>query len=173
MIKHMVFAALLSVVMGGAAYAQAAKLNDAQIAHVAYTAGQIDIAAAKQAISKSKNADVIAFANEMASDHAAVNDQALALVAKLKVTPEDNAVSQALTKQADAEMKALGALDGAAFDKAYIENEVAYHKVVNTALADTLIPSAQNADLKALLETGLKLFTSHQQHAEHLAMGVK
>jgi putative membrane protein len=172
MIRHAVFATLLAVAMSGAAQAQNAKPNDAQIAHIAYTAGQIDVVAAEQAIKKSKNADVIEFANEMARDHAAVNDQALALVTKLKVTPEDNAISQSLTRQAGDELKTLEALDGAAFDKAYIENEVAYHKAVNAALGDTLIPSAENAELKALLETGLKLFTDHQHHAEHLAMSV-
>ena len=51
-------------------------------------------------------------------------------------------------------------------------NEVAYHKTVNGALKDTLIPNAQNAELKSLLQTGLSLFTAHQQHAEHLSMSL-
>src|SRR5215469_7712848 len=84
-----------------AAFAQgAARLNDAQIAHIAYTAGQIDIAAAKQALSISKNADVRTFANEMVRDHTAVNEQALDLVKKLKVEPQDNDTSRSLTKAA-------------------------------------------------------------------------
>jgi len=162
-------AALLS----SGALAQGAKPTDPQIAHIAYTAGVIDINAAQQAIAKSKNADVIAFAQEMARDHAAVNDQALALVKKLGVTPEDNPVSQSLTKSATEELAKLDKLDGAAYDKAYIDNEVAYHKAVDAALADTLIPSAQNADLKALLQTGLTLFTEHEHHAEMVAGTLK
>ena len=79
----------------------------------------------------------------MIGDHTAVNDQALALVKKLNVTPEDNPTSQALTKQADATSQRLAGLTGAAFDKAYIDNEVAYHKTVNSALSTTLIPDAQ------------------------------
>jgi putative membrane protein len=148
-------------------------INDAQIAHIAYTAGEIDITAAKQALKKSSNKDVRAFAEEMARDHAAVNVQALALVKKLGVTPQDNPTSQSLSKNAAAELKKLAALNGSAFDKAYVDNEVAYHKAVNGALSDTLIPSAQNAELKSLLETGLKLFQSHQMHAEHLAQNLK
>jgi len=105
----------------------------------------------------------------MVADHSSVNDQALALVKKLNVTPEDNPTSQSLTQAADAERTKLAGLDGAAFDKAYIDNEVAYHKTVNEALSKTLIPDAQNAELKSLLEKGLKLFESHQQHAETLA----
>lgn len=156
----------------GAAFAQA-KLTDPQIAHIAYTAGQIDVDAAKQALKKTKNAEVRAFAENMERDHAAVNKQALALVKKLNVKPEDNATSRALTKQAAAKRAELAKLSGAKFDKAYVENEVAYHKTVNNALATQLIPSASNAELKSLLETGLKIFQGHQQHAEHVAAGLK
>jgi putative membrane protein len=169
MLKHLMLAALLAFALAGTATA-ADPLTDPQIAHIAYTAGVIDIAAAQQALKKSKNADVTAFAEEMARDHQAVNDQALALVKKLGVTPEDNTVSQSLGKAAADELATLDKLDGAAFDKAYIDNEVAYHKAVNAALAGTLIPAAKNAELKALLQSGLTLFTEHQHHAEMVAM---
>jgi putative membrane protein len=147
--------------------------NDAQIAHIAYTAGNIDVAAGKQALAKSHNKAVREFASEMVRDHEAVNDKALALVKELKVTPEDNATSQALSKGAADEMKKLASLNGAAFDKAYVANEIAFHKTVNGALQSTLIPSANNAQLKSLLETGLTLFTEHQHHAEHLGAELK
>ena len=164
--------ALLFATAAGAAD-QAAKPTDAQIAHIAYTAGQIDIEAAKQALDKSTNKDVRAFAQQMVNDHTTVNNQALALVKKLDVKPEDNSTSQSLTKQAEATRNKLASLDGAAFDKAYMDNEVAYDKTVNTALSDTLIPDAQNAELKALLQSGLGVFQAHQKHAEHLASQLK
>ncbi|AYG61964.1 DUF4142 domain-containing protein [Rhizobium jaguaris] len=156
-----------------AAFAAGAAPTDPQIAHIAYTAGVIDIEAAKQALSISKNKDVTAFANDMVRDHEAVNKEALDLVKKLKVTPEDNDTSRQLTKAAAEERAKLAKLKGAAFDKAYVENEVAYHKQVNSALEGTLIPSAQNAQLKDLLQTGLKLFQGHEQHAEHVAAMLK
>ena len=160
--------------LSSAAFAQgAAKPTDPQIAHIAYTAGQLDIAAAKQALKKSKNKEVRAFANDMVRDHTAVNKQALALVKKLKVTPEDNDTSRALTKQADAKRAELAKLKGKAFDRAYVDNEVAYHKTVDSALENTLIPSANNAELKSLLQTGLKIFQGHEQHAEHVAAELK
>ncbi len=173
MIRNTILAVLLALGMTGGAAAQDAALTDPQVAHIAYTAGQIDIAAAEQALAKSTNPDVIAFANQMARDHKAVNDQALALVAKLGVTPEDNAISQALSEAAKAKHAELDALEGGAFDTAYVANEVAYHQTVNGALKTMLIPAAQNEELKALLETGLVLFTEHQAHAEHLASMVK
>lgn len=147
--------------------------NDAQIAHIAYTAGEIDIAAAKQALEKSRNQQVRDFAEAMVRDHAAVNVKALALVKKLGVTPEANPTSAALSKGAAEKMAALAKLDGAAFDRAYVGNEIAYHGTVNQALGTTLIPGARNAELKSLLETGLTLFQEHQKHAEHLSGALK
>jgi putative membrane protein len=164
--------AALSLLAGGA-LAQGAKLTDPQIAHIAYTAGVIDITAAKQAISKAGNKDVKAFAQDMVRDHEAVNKQALALVKKLKVTPEDNDTSKALSKQAKDKLAELGKLKGAEFEKAYIDNEVAYHKTVDTALETQLIPAASNPELKGLLQTGLKIFQGHEQHAEHVAAELK
>lgn len=159
--------------LSGAALAQAAKPTDPQIAHIAYTAGVIDVAAAKQALAKSSNKDVKAFAEDMVRDHEAVNKQALDLVKKLNVTPEDNDTSKTLSKNAAAKLDELGKLSGAAFDKAYVANEVAYHKAVDGALETTLIPSASNAELKSLLQTGLKIFQGHEQHAEHVAAMLK
>ena len=151
----------------------AAKPTDTQIAHIAYTAGVIDIEAAKLAQSRSDNKQVKGFAADMIRDHEAVNEKALALVKKLGVTPEDNPVSQSLKEEADAKLSDLKALKGAAFDRAYAQNEVAYHRQVNAALQDTLIPSAQNSELKSLLSTGLRLFQGHEQHAEHLSQALR
>jgi len=162
------------LLLSGPAFAQdAAKPTDPQIAHIAYTAGQLDIEVAKLALGKTKNKNVRAFAENMVRDHTAVNDQALALVKKLKVTPEDNATSRALATKAAAKRTELAKLNGAAFDKAYVANEVAYHKTVNGALETVLIPSASNPELKSLLQTGLKVFQGHQQHAENVAAELK
>src|SRR3954454_6603804 len=90
-------AAILAVATPAVA---AAGPTDPQIAHIAYTAGNIDIAAGKQALAKSQNKTVRDFAQQMVRDHQAVNDKALALVKKLHVTPQDNPTSQGLTKGA-------------------------------------------------------------------------
>jgi putative membrane protein len=163
-------AAAAICLLGGAALAQAAeKPTDPQIAHIAYTAGELDITAAKHALAKSKNKEVRAFAQDMVRDHEAVNKQALDLVKKLHVTPADNETSRALTKEENEKQAKLAKLHRAAYDRAYIANEVAYHKQVNHALESLLIPSAQNSELKSLLETGLRIFQGHEQHAEKVA----
>ena len=169
--KHAAFALAVALGVGFfvSVHAVDGGPSDAQIAHIAYTAGVLDIDAAKQALDKSTNEAVRAFAETMVRDHAAVNDKALALVKKLGVTPEDNDTSKALTADANGKIATYAKLEGAAFDKAYVDNEVAYHRTVNDALSGTLIPAADNAELKSLLETGLRLFQAHQQHAEQLA----
>ena len=155
------------------ALAQGAKLTDPEIAHIAYTAGVIDITAAKQALKKAHNKEVKTFAKDMVRDHEAVNKQALALVKKLNIKPEDNDTSRTLSKNAKDKLAELSKLKGAAFDKAYIDNEVAYHKAVDSDLETQLIPSASNEELKSLLQTGLKIFEGHEQHAEHVAADLK
>jgi putative membrane protein len=172
MFKRFLTATAMAVALSSTTFA-ADKPTDPQIAHIAYTAGEIDIAAAKQALQKSKNAEVREFATTMERDHKAVNQQALTLLKKLKVTPEDNDTSKSLSSAAKTELEKLGTLKGVAFDKAYVDNEVAYHKEVNGALETVLIPSAENAELKSLLRTGLALFKEHQMHAEHLAATIK
>ena len=169
MLSRMVAATAALLLGSGLASAQGTKPTDPQIAHIAYTAGQIDIGAAKLALQKSKNKEVRAFAQDMVRDHTAVNKQALALVKKLHVTPEDNPTSKSLSDQAKGTLASLKKLSGPAFDKAYADNEVEYHKTVNGALDSTLIPSASNPELKELLQTGLKIFQGHQQHAEQVA----
>ena len=172
MFRTLILAGVLTLAPIAAVSAHDAGPTDAQIAHIAYTAGQLDVAAAQQALEKSSNPEVRAFAELMARDHAAVNAQAVALVTRLQVTPEANPTSTALTEAAAATNARLEALEGAAFDAAYVANEVAYHQTVNDALKTTLIPAAHEAELKALLETGLVLFSEHQSHAEHLASTV-
>lgn len=168
--KHLLASAplILALFLGAPVEADSGP-SDPEIAHIAYTAGQIDIAAAKQALAKSRNADVRSFAQTMLRDHEAVEAKALALVKKLGVTPTDNATSIALANQARQTDARLEKLQGPEFDRAYMQNEVAFHRTVNGALKETLIPSAENGDLKSLLETGVALFGEHQAHAEALA----
>jgi putative membrane protein len=104
----------------------------------------------------------------MIRDHTAVNDQALALLAKLNAAPEDNFLSKALLEGADKLVDEMSALRGAAFDKRYAENELAYHKAVNDLVGNAFIPNIENAEVKALFEAGYEIFKAHQGHAEKM-----
>ncbi len=150
------------------AQAAAPDLSDPEVAHVAVTANSIDIALAKFALLRAKNADVKKFASTMIADHGAVNQQAGALAAKLGVTPKDNAVSQSLTKGAAEARASVESLHGAAFDLAYITREVGYHQAVLDVLDGLLIPTTSNAELKKLLVEVRPAIAAHLEHAKML-----
>jgi putative membrane protein len=148
------------------AAARAQSIDDAQIAAIVVTANQVDIDAGKLASSTSSNADVKKFAQTMVTDHTGVNKSATELVNKL--TPKENATSESLKSDGETNVSSLKTLKGAAFDKAYVDHEVAYHQQVLDALDKTLIPSAQNAELKALLVKVRPAFVAHLEHAKQL-----
>jgi putative membrane protein len=160
----------LSFVLSTGLHAQSATpdLSDPEVAHVAVTANSIDIDLAKLAQSHTGNQDVKQFATTMITDHSAVNAQASALASKLGVTPKDNEVSQSLLKGAAEARATIQPLKGKAFDKAYIDREVAYHQAVLDALDKLLIPTTSNAELKQLLVDVRPAIATHLEHAKKL-----
>ena len=151
-----------------AAPATTPDLTDPQVAHVAVTANSIDIDMAKFAETRTQNAPVKAFAQRMITDHTNVNAQAAALAKKLGVTPADNTVSQSLQAGAKDARTTLEPLHGAAFDRAYMDREIAYHQAVLDALDKVLIPTTDNADLKKLLTDVRPAIASHLDHAKRV-----
>jgi putative membrane protein len=164
-VSAIVVAGLLSFPFSNAS---AQSVNDAQIASIVVTANQVDIDAGELAKSRSTNKDVKAFAELMITDHTGVNKSATDLAIKLKVTPQDNPTSQTLKAGGDKNLAHLKTLKGAAFDRAYVDHEVAYHQQVIDALDKTLIPGATNDELKALLIKVRPAFVTHLEHAKHL-----
>jgi putative membrane protein len=171
----MKYAPVLVALLSAAAFnaAHAANPNDAQIAAIVVAANTVDIEAGKLAESKTKNKEVRAFAERMVADHSGVNQQAVALVTKLHVAPEENDTSKSLTQGGAATRDKLKGLSGAAFDKAYVDNEVSYHQTVLDAIDKTLIPSASNAELKALLNKVRPAIAAHLEHAKHMQAQMK
>ena len=144
--------------------------TDPQIAAIVVTANQVDVDAGQLAKGKTHNKDVKAFAQQMVTDHTAVNKQAGALVKKLGVKPEPNPTSASLKQGGTENLAHLKKLKGKDFDKAYVDHEVAYHQQVLDAIDKTLIPSAQNAQLKALIVKVRPAIAEHLEHAKHLQM---
>lgn len=146
-------------------------VSDPQIAAIVVAANSVDVDAGKFAADKSTDAEVKKFANTMVTDHTAVNKSAVDLVTKLKVSPEENDTSRSLKAGGEKNIAELRGLHGKAFDKAYVDHEVAYHEQVIQALDTLLIPNAQNAELKALLVKVRPAFVEHLNHAKHLQNG--
>lgn len=146
----------------------ASALTDAQIAMIVVVADTVDVDYGKLAVKKTSNQAVKEFAETMVRDHTAVNDKAIALAKKLGVTPEASDTSKSLKAGGEKQLAKLKALTGAAFDKAYVDNEVSYHEAVIGMLDKTLIPNTKNAELKSLLESGRPIFAAHLGHAKML-----
>ena len=155
------------------AFSQSAAPNDAQIAGIVVTANTVDIDVGKLAEGKAGSKEVKQFAQQMVTDHTGVNKQATALVQKLKVTPEDSATSKSLKDAGKANEDKLKSLKGKDFDKAYVDNEVTYHQAVIDAIDKTLIPSANNAELKDLLVKVRPAFVAHLEHAKQIQSALK
>ncbi len=171
MFRNLTLAALLATGMTACATA-GEPMNDLEIAHTAYTAGNLDIRYAHLALAISENDAVREFANTMIRDHTAVNDGAVALITELNVTPQDNALSQALDQGAAEKRDELSSLRGKAFDCAYAQNELGYHQVVNKTVANDFIPNVTVPQLKDLLTDALATFKVHEGHAEHMVAGL-
>jgi putative membrane protein len=142
--------------------------TDPQIAGIVVAANKIDVDAGKIAKSHSKNKEVQQFAQQMITDHTAVNKQAAALAKKLNVKPAESDTSKALKSGAKENEANLKKLKGADFDKAYVDHEVAYHEQVLGAIDKVLIPNAKNAELKGLIEKVRPAIQAHLDHAKHL-----
>jgi len=167
---------LASLVLFGflafSSHAVAQAPSDANIGAIVLAANQIDINYGHLALTKSKNKDIQAFANQMVSDHGAVQQSVIDLAKKLNLTPVDDETSRSLKAQSEKTLAKLQSLDGKEFDKFYIANEVAYHKLVTDAIASTLIPSAHNAELKAALQGAQTLFLGHLEHARNVQAAI-
>jgi putative membrane protein len=163
---------LAGTLLGTAAPVLAQSITDPQIAAIVVTANQVDIDAGLLASKKAASAEVRKFGDQMVTDHTAVNKSAADLVTRLKVTPQENETSRALKSGGDKNLENLKALQGAAFDKAYVDHEVAYHTQVLDALDNTLIPNASNAELKALLVKVRPAFAAHLAHAKRLQSSI-
>jgi putative membrane protein len=165
----------ISVALYGtqAAAQDVADLNDLEMAHVAYTADNIDIRYAYLALALSTNPEVHTFAKTMISDHTAVNDAALGLLDQLGATALDNFFSQALNEGAEKIIDDFSKLRGAEFDTAYAANELAYHQTVNDLVEIVMIPNIDTEEVRALFQHGLDIFKVHEGHAEMMVEALK
>jgi len=171
--------ALIAIVLGatllasapvraeGTGHAESATaLTDANIAAIVLAANTIDVKNGELAISKTRNKSVKEFAQLMVTDHTSVNAKAAALASRLKLVPEENRASRELVAHADSTRNAMRKLSRDAFDRAYVNNEVAYHQAVINLLDQTIVPSVQNQELKDLLIAVRPAFVAHLEHAK-------
>jgi putative membrane protein len=150
-----------------AAHARSYGLDDPTIVAIFDEANTADIETGGLAKKKGSSREVREFGAMLVRDHSAVRKQGRDLAKKLGVTPTAPTPDQGMKDHAAA-MKHLRALHGAAFDHAFLQHEVAYHKAVIDAVTNTLLPAIQNADVKAMVVKVAPAFQAHMLAAENL-----
>jgi putative membrane protein len=150
--------------------AQSAKpaIDDAGIVGIFDAANTWDIATGGLAAKKATRSDVKEFGAMLARDHEQVRQQGRELAKKLGAKPTPVAKDFALLKNHEAAMQKLSSLTGAAFDRAFLEHEVAYHKAVIDAVTTTFLPAIQNAELMAFVQNVAPAFQAHMIAAQQL-----
>ena len=144
---------------------QSAKLDDPTIVAIFDAANTWDIETGNIAAKKGSSKEVRAFGAMLARDHAAVRGQGRDLAKKLGVTPTPPK-DFAMAKDHYAAVQKLNGLSGAAFDRAFLEHEAAYHKAVIIAINTTLMPALLNQEVKDLVTKVAPAFKAHQDAAQ-------
>ncbi len=146
----------------------AAKLSDAEIGAIMDAANGGEIEEAKVAQKNAKDAGVKSFATMMITHHTEARDKQAKLFAKASLTPSENDKSREVKATGQKNLATIQPLKGADFDRAYIDAQVKEHQTVLTMLDSQLIPNAQNADYKALLQEVRGRVEQHLKTAQDL-----
>ena len=144
-----------------------AALDDPTIVAIFDAANTWDMETSSLAATRANTKAVRDFASMLVRDHKAVRQQGRDLAARLGVTPTPPKNFGMAADHAKA-MIALKKLHGAAFDRAYLAHEVAFHKAVIDAVTTTLLPALQNAEVKDLVTKVAPAFQAHMLAAENM-----
>jgi putative membrane protein len=143
-------------------------LTDPQIGAVISAANTGEVAQANAALPKLSNAQARAFAEQMVTMHGAAQTRQAALLQQKSITPVENTTSMQLKQESDAIVAALNAASAADVDKLYIDKQVEVHTKVLGMIETVLIPSVDDADLRAELTAIREEVRSHLQQAQQI-----
>jgi putative membrane protein len=160
-------ASFATAMPGTAGQAQETGLDDATIVAIFDAANTADIETGALAEERGSSKEIRDFGAMLARDHAMVRQQGRDLAARLRVTPTPPKDDQGARDHAAA-MARLESLEGAAFDRAFLEHEIAFHQAVIDAVTGTLLPAIRNPELKALVEKVAPAFQAHTRMAQEL-----
>ena len=142
-------------------------LDDATIVAIFDAANTADIETGELAVKRGQSKEVRDFGAMLIRDHTNVRQQGRDLAKKLGVTPTPPADDAGAKAHAEA-MKMLQTKKGAAFDHAFLQHEVAFHKSVIDAVTSTLLPAIKNAEVKDLVVKVAPAFQAHMMAAQSL-----
>lgn len=150
---------------------QQGQKNDADIIASVMAANEAEVNAAEAAIEKSTNDEVKEFAEMMKRDHTGLNEDVRRLSREISDAPTESRMGGAADKQrkAESELRRLRGMDGAAFDRAYIESRVQAHQDVLQEIEREFLPNVKNADLRRTLESARTKVREHLERARELS----
>lgn len=174
-VSQLKFCTLLAATLVGAGMlvptapiaAQAAKLDDPTIIAIFDAANTWDMETGSLAAKKGSTKELRDFGAMLERDHKAVRQQGRDLVKKLGVHPTPPK-DFALAKDHAKALHTLHSTSGKAFDRAFLEHEVAYHKAVIDAVTTSLLPALKNEEARALVTKVAPAFQAHMAAAQQL-----
>lgn len=137
---------------------------DAEVVSVMRTANTAEIMTSQTAVQRASSSAVREFAQRMITDHTALNEQ----LSRLAIPPGPSTVATQLESNARQTVDVLQQLEGAAFDVAYMDNQIDLHEYTLSALDDYLIPSATDGALRAELQRARDIVASHLTQARQI-----
>ncbi len=140
--------------------------TDAEIANALMTANTEEMNMAKLATKRAQNKEVRAFASMMLKEHGLNNNMAIRLAKTNGIAPAETGTTEHMKLSAQTEIERLKLIKGKEFDTAYMDCQVSMHRDVLDKLDSTLIPNAQNAELKAMLQDTRGKVEEHLNHAQ-------
>lgn len=162
------FIATAALALSAHAAPPPAVLSDAEVLGLLATANDAEINAGQVGINKGQRQLVKDFALKMVTDHTANNLKIVETETKSTIKRVDSDVSRELKKNADAAIDNLKNAKDADFDKAYIDGQVMMHQELLNSLDQSLIPNAQNADVKAYLTDTRVVVEAHLKEAQSI-----
>jgi len=147
-------------------------LVDANVAALVLALNNTDISYARLVPARAQRDDVKQFAERMLTDHTGVNGLVTDLLRTLDIGAVDNVMSLDMRDESANNRDILRELSGFAFDSAYIENEVSYHRKFLAAIDNVMLPGARNPELKTLIVSIRPAVAAHLAHAEQTRANV-
>ena len=121
---------------------------------------QADIEIAQLGAIKGHSEQVRRLATTILRDHAAVQQIARDIAADHGIST-DGIIDESLASSHAAVLEALSALEGPAFDAAYLRHEAPFHRNASLAVREQLVPAVQTQEFRTHLESVLPHFEHH------------
>jgi putative membrane protein len=148
--------------------APAVTLTDANIASIITSVAQAEVDRGRLAVQMTQNTTVRQFAQQMVDDHSRMLQQIQTVTAQRRIAPQPGPTTQQLQTTNTQTLTTLREYQGEDFDRQYIATEIASHQWLLDAIDNSLLPGAQDAELRALLTQQRAMAMEHLRRAQEI-----